>query len=89
MCKQSCSFYKSEESDMGLLEYYLLRSSKKLEGKNVGIYGIEVRKGTEMCAVWDISSDRYCVESLLDRLVRNDVTPMSLKDIVQDFVEVG
>ena len=69
------------------LEYCILESSKELEGKIVEVYGIEVRKGEEISEVRDISSNKKLVEKLLENIIKNTVTPITLKNVIQDFVE--
>ena len=71
------------------LEYYILKGLKTVEEKSAIVHGIELRKGEEACVVSDISADQDVVEILVEKFIENTVTPTTLKDIVQDFVENG
>ena len=77
-----------QEGERLQLEYRLLEGQTTLEEEQVTTYGIEItgREG-ETCAVHDISSDRSAVCALLHILWEMDVTPISLQDIVQDYIE--
>lgn len=56
-------------------------------------YGIEIRlsrpgKKTEVARVEDITTDRAEADKLLALLRRNDVTPVTLQDVIEDTLGV-
>ncbi len=57
-------------------------------GENFGveISFLEDGKETETCRVRNISTVHERVEKLLELLWRNTVTPVSLEDVVQDYL---
>jgi hypothetical protein len=78
------------------LEYYLLESDAKYtdEFNYEKMYGIQITKKdksgiTENEFITDIYNDRSKAEVLLDRLVRNTVTPMELRFILDDIVGIS
>ena len=77
-----------QEGERLELEYRLLEGFATLEQERVPTYGIGITgRNGEACAVSDISSDRSAVCALLHLLWEMDVTPISLQDIVQDYIE--
>lgn len=74
------------------LEYYLLESIAgdldELTGKE--IFGIEIVKkngqGVETAKVSNISCSREYTGKILDKLAANEVTPVTLKYIIEDIV---
>jgi|GEM_PF-1702252 len=78
----------TQEGEVLLLAYRLLEDEILLEGERVRSFGISIAEGRgESCAVADISSDRKAVEQLLETLWQMEVTPITLEDIVQDYIE--
>ncbi len=76
------SLYKNVETDDFNLSYYLI--------ENDG-YGIEVEKTNnsqvqESEAIYDISTDKTSVNSLLDKISNGKVTPTTLYDVVTDYI---
>ena len=70
------------------LEYHLLEHEILLEGEWVRTFGISITEAAgESCGVADISPDRKAVEQLLETLWQMEVTPITLEDIVQDYIE--
>lgn len=49
---------------------------------------VSVKKGTysDEASAWDITRDRVRAEELFDLLVRNTVTPCTLRDILSDIL---
>jgi len=80
------------------LEYYLIESElSNQRNDNLNVYGIQVIKTevdrsnsvvTEIELVTNISSDREGVKEILDKLVRNKVTPVALHDVLDDFTRI-
>ncbi len=85
------SLHKSlidQEGEKMELNYRLLEGETEVEGQRVTTYGIEISEERRAgSAVPDISSDRDAVLALLETLWHLDVTPITLKDIVQDHIE--
>lgn len=80
------------------LEYYLIESEVPIQDNNsLNVYGIQVVK-TEMdksnsvireCEfVPNISPDKDGVKKILDKLIRNKVTPIALHDVLDDFSRI-
>ena len=77
------------------LEYYLIKSNALSQNdKALNVYGIQVIKTevdrfssvvTEIELVPNISSDKEGVKEILDKLIRNKVTPVALHDVLEDF----
>jgi len=61
------------------VRYYLLEEA----GSS---YGIQVETGEEAAAVPDLSPSRRRVRELAEALVRGAVTPVSLRDVVDDWL---
>ena len=77
-----------QEGKALLLEYDLLGKEITVEGKRVEVYGIGIRADGEAGeTVQDISSDAQAVGRLLEFLWEMDVTPVTLKDIIRDYIE--
>lgn len=79
------SLYKNIEDNDFNLSYYLL------EDENTNVYGIEVEKTEdsqvqESKAIYDISTNKSNVDSLLDKISNGRVTPTTLYDIVTDYI---
>lgn len=63
--------------------YYLLEGEPEEGGPS---YGVAVELGGEAAAVSDLSPSRQRVETLAEALVRGVVTPVALRDIVDDWL---
>lgn len=61
------------------MRYYLLEEA----GDS---FGIQVEMGEEAAAVPDLSPSRQRVRELAEALVRGSVTPVSLRDVVDDWL---
>ena len=79
------------------LEYYMLEVESCYQEVKKPIYGIEITKtqvdnlnilDTEIEQIRDISTDREEVRNILQKLVKNKVTPVGLFNIIEDFVGV-
>ena len=64
------------------VRYYLLTEEEK-DGKNA--YGVLV-EGDGRTSIPDITSSRSRVQSLLGRLIRGRVTPVTALDVVEDWI---
>lgn len=63
--------------------YYLLEEESEEDGPSYGV-GIELKD--ETAEVRDLSPSRRRVEDLAKALVRGVVTPVSLRDVVDDWL---
>ena len=61
--------------------YYLLE-----EAENPGSYGVQIEMEGEEASVGDLSSSRQRVEALAEALGRGAVTPVALRDVVDDWL---
>ena len=69
------------------LTYYLFDTLVEMEGARIRRYGIRVETSRgEAAAVADISGNRGEVMALLDRLCTGTVTPVTLRDVVSDWL---
>jgi hypothetical protein len=68
-----------------LTVYYELTESVELGETQYGITACVVETGEKEC-VNDISSSKTEVAQLLDKLLKNDVTPCTLKDVIYDYI---
>ena len=66
------------------LRYYLL-TKKSAMGV---LYGVQAELNGERTAVPGITLSRRRVQSLLDGLIRGQVTPVALRDVVDDWLLV-
>lgn len=62
--------------------YYLLEEDL---GK-IGSYGVRIELEGEEASVTDLSPSRQRVEALAEALVRCSVTPVALRDVVDDWL---
>lgn len=80
------------------LEYYLLEveDSNKCQDRNK-VYGIQIIKtevgkyntvNTETELIPNISPDKEGVKGILDKLIRNKVTPIALHNVIEDIIGV-
>lgn len=81
---------KTQNSKDRLTQYNLVRSEIQLDNKVVFTYGIEVEsvnsEEKQKSAVLDITTNCERAEKLFDKIIRLEITPSSLKDIVDDFI---
>ncbi|WP_297870240.1 DUF6514 family protein [uncultured Oscillibacter sp.] len=64
------------------LRYYLLTE----ESAAGPLYGVQAELGGEQAAVSGITTSRQRVQGLLDGLIRGQVTPVALRDVVDDWL---
>ena len=67
----------------GTISYYLL-SGGCVPGRES--YGVLVEYLGEQTAVWNLSSSKEEIQSLLARMQRGSVTPVSVLDVVEDWI---
>lgn len=63
--------------------YYLLEEDTEEDGPS---YGVQIELEGEEAAVRDLSPSRQRVEVLAEALVRGGVTPVALRDVVDDWL---
>ena len=66
-----------------ILSYYVLVEDL---GEREKSYGVEVRLKEECCRLMDLTSHRGRIETLMEALIRHDVTPVALRDVVEDWL---
>ncbi len=80
----------SEHANKKLI-YSLIESECDIEDQNVITYGIEIECSLfgydEKSKILNITSNIEMAKELFDLIACNAVTPISLKDIVEDFLE--
>ena len=59
--------------------YYLLE-------EETGAYGVRIELGEEAASAADLSPSRSRVWELAERLLRGGVTPLTLRDVVDDWL---
>lgn len=64
------------------VRYYLLEE----ESEGAGVYGLQVELNGEAASVPNISSSRRRVRELAAALTRGGVTPVALRDVVDDWL---
>lgn len=86
--------YKAQTTRNMELEYYIIIDDTHFggcEGYGARIikteYGVKSEKCIESSQVNNIFYKRFDIEKFMEILVRNEVTPMSLKDITEDYIE--
>ncbi len=62
--------------------YYLLEE----ELENPGAFGVQIEMEDEEASARDLSPSRQRVEALAESLVRGAVTPVALRDVVDDWL---
>ncbi len=62
--------------------YYLLEEEMETSGS----YGVQIEMEDEEASVRDLSPSRQRVEALAEALVRGAVTPVALRDVVDDWL---
>ena len=90
---------KEELKDAGIeypikVEYYKIISEKETSKSNEAIFGIQAVKteykdkiGIEECKIEHITNEEKQVEQILEQIKRNEVTPVSLEEIVDELQE--
>ncbi|MBR4110292.1 MAG: hypothetical protein IKK43_01205 [Clostridia bacterium] len=72
------------------LSYSLTEAEIELEGGKYITYGIEVEKRSlsrvEKSKVEDITTDRNKAEEILEIMKNNEVTPVHLYDVMENFL---
>jgi len=93
MLTKVCEVSVKETKDFSVI-YFLTESTVNIYDKNnCKQYGIRLEKklpcGTidGACQVSDITTSSVHIKSIIDRLYKNIVTPISLKDIVYDLID--
>lgn len=66
------------------LRYYLLTE----ESAAGALYGVQAELNGERTAVPGITMSRHRVQNLLDGLIQGQVTPVALRDVVDDWLLV-
>lgn len=71
-------------------EYRVVTTNSEFEGRRVVQYGIEVRMlrdgVTESVEILDIFCNIEPVYDLLDLMKRNSVTPLTVREVVDDYL---
>ena len=86
-----------KDSSRSLIEIEYYKISKKIwrnVGKKINLYGIEIikkeylgrRKVKEKNNLYNITSDEGVIDNLLNVLKRNRVTPIGLKDVIEEVM---
>lgn len=65
------------------VRYYLLADGVR-DGKRM--YGILVERGGDQELIPEIAPSRWRVQALLERLARGRVTPVTVRDAVEDWL---
>ena len=85
-----------ERSEGKIQIYYFLTETECMtdgvEGETV--FGVETRlyvggNETGRCVVNDLSSTKEKIVAFIEKLARNSVTPVALRDVVEDFIADG
>jgi len=77
-----------------MLNYYITTGTVQGETANFSSYGIEVVKSAvangvaygETEAIYDITTSEKEIRNIAEIIVKNAVTPISLKDVVEDIM---
>ena len=68
-------------------EYHCIISKAVYEETEVTEYGVRIiQNGGESICIPSITSDRVRFEELTNLLIRNGVTPVSLPDVLEDWL---
>jgi hypothetical protein len=88
----SVAVLNSEDTNRGCMQvnYYLKSREYKGDAPHLG-YGIEARlfldgRMVDGCTVDDVTCKQDEMLALIDLLSRNTVTPVSLKDVIEDHL---
>ena len=65
------------------IRYFLLKKYVKGQGET---YGISVESDEEQVTVRQITTKREDIEELLERLIRGGVTPIAVRDVMEDWL---
>lgn len=93
--KKICSAYlqpETCETDLMQIDYYLTSQICASDGATpTVVYGIEsesIRNGRQgsRATTLDISPNQNEVESIIEKFSRNTVTPITLRDVVEDYL---
>lgn len=80
-----------EDKSVMELEYYLIENQKN-EELDKALYGVKIAKRigdyTESEEVDAISYSKEFVKQILDKLMENEVTPISMIEIIDDLVTI-
>lgn len=72
------------------LSYSLTESQIELEGEKYIVYGVEIEKRSlskvEKNKLEDITTDRKKAEEILEIIKTNEVTPVHLCDVIENFL---
>jgi len=70
--------------------FYYKTSMKCLDNYNASIFGIEIKKLylgiEEVCIINDICVNEKDIDEILELIIMNDITPITLKEIIYDWV---
>ena len=86
--------YKIASAKNFRLEYHILTNVLDHEGQFIPVYGVEIIKKqrkdgvflSEAKAIKDICVSENAIKRLVQMLAENLVTPITLKDIVEDLI---
>ncbi len=88
---------EEQDTKKFFLDYYILRKEVKVEGVTASRYGLEIYKrarrkdGTpyvEYRKIFDVYETELEAEEVLLLMSRNTVTPIAMKDILEDILGV-
>lgn len=65
------------------MRYYLLAEEHEGLGES---YGLQVRSGGETEMIPDITSSQRHIQTLLEALVAGGVTPVTVREVVEDWL---
>ncbi len=74
------------EEIMGETSYSLFSEKIKKDGTERTAFGIKVHKPGQSAKVHDITSIRSKAEDVYDAMVRNTVTPIHLKNTIENLI---
>ena len=78
------------ESSAISLKYYILEDEVEENSKRYVAYGIEIEKQDckriEKSQVKDITTDQTRIDSIVKSLMKNNVTPIHLHDVIEDML---
>ena len=72
------------------LKYYVLENEKEIDFVKFFEYGIEIEKQDksriEKSQICDITTDQTRIECIVKSLMKNNVTPIHLHDVIVDML---
>ena len=87
MCKEIRRTTVHMENEEIGITYSLFTTWLELEGTRIRRFGVRVETSRgEAASVADVSGDREEAEALIDRLCAGTVTPVTLRDVVSDWL---